>query len=212
MMPAWMFLAAVAVAGPWERDIRAFEAADRKAPPAPGGIVFVGSSSIRMWDLPKSFPDLPVINRGFGGSQLADAVLYAHRIVTPYQPRIVVLYAGDNDIASGKSPEQVAADFTAFVKTVRVKAPRVRIIFLSIKPSVARWPLWGTMQRANALIRAAVEADRRTTLAYLDVGTALLGPDGAPDPRVLMDDGLHLNAEGYARWNALLGPRLRARP
>src|SRR5690242_4123501 len=98
----------------WEKDIAAFEKSDRDRPPPKNAVLFVGSSSIRLWDLAKSFPDVPTINRGFGGSQLADSVHFAPRIVLPYEPRVVVLYAGDNDLAAGKTPEQVHADFRAF--------------------------------------------------------------------------------------------------
>src|SRR5687767_185738 len=95
---------------PFEKEIRAFEAADAKHGPTSGGVLFVGSSSIRLWTtLAKDFPELPVINRGFGGSQIADSIRYAPRIVLPYKPKTIILYAGDNDLADGKSPEQVLA-------------------------------------------------------------------------------------------------------
>jgi hypothetical protein len=123
----------------WEKDVAAFEKQDRDSPPPRNAVLFVGSSTIRMWDLKKSFPETEAINRGFGGSQLADAAHFAPRIVVKYEPRLVVLYAGDNDIAAGKSPEQVAADFGSFVETVRKGLPMARVLFLSIKPSPRRW-------------------------------------------------------------------------
>ena len=113
---------------PWEGDIRAFEAADKKSPPPQGGILFIGSSGIRMWKtLAQDFPEHQVLNRGFGGSQIADSVYYANRIVFPYKPRLIVLRAGGNDIAAGKTPEQCAADFRVFVEKVRAKLPETRI-------------------------------------------------------------------------------------
>ena len=191
----------------WEKDIRAFEAKDRQAPPPQGEIVFVGSSSVRGWDLAKCFPNLKAINRGFGGSQLADSVRFADRIVTPCKPRIVVLYAGDNDIASGRTPERVLADFKAFVKKVRRVQPKARIVFISIKPSIARWPLAGKMQQANKFIEQFVKTDKR--LAYVDIWPAMLGADGKPRKELFQPDGLHLSAEGYQVWTEAVRPRLK---
>src|SRR5271166_6572501 len=119
----------------WEKAIAAFEEKDKLSPPPRNAIVFVGSSSIHFWNVDKSFPGLSVINRGFGGSELADSVHFAPRIVLPYEPRVVVLYAGDNDLGSGKTPEQVAADFRDFTRSIHSRLPKTRIVFLSIKPS-----------------------------------------------------------------------------
>jgi lysophospholipase L1-like esterase len=191
----------------WERDIAAFEAKDRKQPPPRNGIVFVGSSSIRFWDVSKSFPGQPVINRGFGGSELADSVRYAPRIVLPYQPRIVVLYAGDNDLAAGKTPEQIAADFQAFTRVVHNALPQTRIIFLSIKPSPLRWRLHEKSDRANALIAGICKS--QTATEYVDVATPLLGAEGKPRRELYRWDGLHLNDKGYEIWAAVVGPHIR---
>ena len=193
---------------PFEDEIRAFEAADAKRPPAPGGVLFVGSSSIRLWTtLAKDFPDLPVINRGFGGSQIADSTRYAGRIVLPYKPRTIVLYAGDNDIAAGKSPDDVAADFKAFVETVRAALPESRILFISIKPSIARWKLIDEIRRANHLVREHTESDDK--LGYLDIFTPMLGDDGKPRADLLEPDGLHVNEKGYALWREVIAPKLK---
>jgi lysophospholipase L1-like esterase len=191
----------------WEKDIAAFEKQDRDNPPPKNAVVFVGSSSIRMWNLPRSFPDTEVINRGFGGSQLADAAHFAPRIVVKYEPRLVVLYAGDNDIAAGKGPERVAADFRDFVGAVRKGLPKARILFLSIKPSPRRWALREKAAKANALIEEQCKQDEG--LLYLDVATPLLGKDGRPRPELFREDGLHLNARGYELWAAVLRPHLK---
>ncbi len=111
-----------------------------------GGILFVGSSSIVRWDVAKWFPNMPVLNRGFGGSQIADSVHFAERIIVPYRPRTIVFYAGDNDLASGKTPEQVLADFKAFVSKVRASSPEAKIIYVGIKPSIKRWSLIATVR------------------------------------------------------------------
>ena len=191
----------------WESRIQAFEAQDKKQPPVQEGIVFVGSSSIVGWNLKKSFPDLPAINRGFGGSQVADSVHFADRIVLPYRPRVVVLYAGDNDVAAGKTPEQVAADYRAFVQKVHAGLPKTRIVFVAIKPSLRRWHPVDKMREANRLVRAAAEKD--PLQVFVDVDAPMLGPDGKPRPELFRKDGLHLNADGYQLWSDLVRPHLK---
>jgi len=187
-------------------EIRAFEQWDRKNSAPANAVLFVGSSSIRMWATHDSFPDLPVINRGFGGSHVSHVIYFARRIVLPYAPKVIVFYAGDNDIAEGKSPEQVCTDFRSFVQLVRAAQPRVRVVYLPIKPSVARWSLWPQMQHANMLIREYCESDPQLT--SVDVATPLLGSDSQPRPDLLLPDGLHLNAAGYEVWARVLTPEL----
>jgi len=194
----------------WEEHVRKFEQMDRHAPPPPGGILFVGSSSIVRWNLKQFFPDLPVINRGFGGSHLSDVVYFADRIVLPYQPKIIVLYAGDNDLAAGKTPEQVAADYEAFVKKVHQTLPKTRIIYISIKPSIARWHLIEKIRQANALIAARAGKDDR--LLVVNIEKAMLGPDGTPKKELFQKDGLHLSEAGYKIWADLLRPHLKLQP
>jgi lysophospholipase L1-like esterase len=191
----------------WESAIAAFEKQDRENPPPKNAFLFVGSSSIRLWDLNKSFPGMDVINRGFGGSQLADSVHFAPRLVLKHEPRMVLLYAGDNDLALGKTPEQVHADFKDFVKVVHDKFPKTRIAFLSIKPSVARWRLIDKVRKANALIEAECKADDR--MVFIDVGKPLLDDDGKPRKEFFVFDGLHLNARGYEAWAAVVRPYLK---
>ena len=190
----------------WEKAVRVFEEQDRVSPPPQGAILFVGSSTIRMWDLEKYFPEFETINRGFGGSQFVDVLYHAHRIVLPYRPKTIVLYAGDNDVARGKGAAWVFADFEALIRRIRHAMPDVPIFVLSIKPSVARWELWDTMRQANALIAAFAEGDPRLT--YVDGARPLLGPDGRPRADLFIEDGLHFNAQGYAIWTALLTPLL----
>ena len=193
---------------PFEKDIRAFEAADKTQAPPRGAVLFVGSSSIRMWKtLEKDFPDLTVINRGFGGSTIRDSIRYAHRIVVPYEPKRIVLYAGDNDIAQGKTAEQVLGDFKEFVATVRAKLPGARIDFVAIKPSIRRWGMVDQMREANRLVReyAAVEKN----LGYIDIFTPMLGDDGMPRKELFIEDGLHLNGKGYELWTKVVGEALR---
>ena len=194
-------------ASPWEKSIAAIEQQDKTKPPPKNAVLFVGSSSIRLWNLSKSFPGLDAINHGFGGSQIADSVQFAPRIVNKYEPRLIVFYAGDNDIGFGKKPEQVAADFRAFAAVVHKDLPQTKILFLSIKPSILRWKLWDKAQRANAEIEDFCKRDNR--LVYVDIATPMLGEDGKPRSELFAPDGLHLNAKGYELWASILWPMLR---
>lgn len=194
-------------APPFESEIKAYETQDAKQPPKPGGIVFVGSSSIRGWrTLSKDFPRHNVINRGFGGSQLHHSVFYAHRIVTPYRPIMVVVFAGTNDIAAGKSGEQVASDFQQFVTAVRSKLPATRIAYISVSPAPSRWQSADKMRTANRLIRqACVEGEN---LAFVDVFSLMLDAEGKPMPELFGTDQLHMNAKGYGIWKKAVAPFL----
>jgi lysophospholipase L1-like esterase len=191
----------------WEKDIAAFEKQDMDAPPPRDAVLFAGSSSIRLWDLKKSFPDLDVINRGFGGSQIADSTHFAPRILLTARPRLIVFYAGDNDVAAGKTPEQVAADFQDFAALIHKELPKTKIVFLSIKPSPARWGMADRQKEANRLVEAYCKD--HDYLTYLDVATPMLGEDGKPNKELFGEDGLHLNEKGYALWASLLQPHLK---
>ena len=191
----------------WETEIQAFERADRERRAQTGGVVFTGSSSIRLWEtLADDFPDARVLNRGFGGSQLEDVLRYADRVVVPYRPRVVFVYGGDNDLASGKSPERVLADYQQLVQRIRQRLPETRIGFISIKPSPSRWHLAPAVRAANELVREYSANDPR--LFYVDVFTPMLGPDGKPREDLFLDDMLHMNQKGYAIWRAAVAPHL----
>ena len=201
-------VAAPATATNFATEIAQFETADRTSPPAPGGILFTGSSSIRLWpDLQKDFPNVPVLNRGFGGSTFADVLYFAPRIVLPARPRLIVLYVGDNDLAAGRTPEQVAADYATFVAFVRRELPETRVAYVSIKPSPSRWAIVGAMRRANALIAEQIASDGAAM--YVDVFTPMLGANGRPLPSLFISDSLHMTPAGYAIWRAQLAPVVR---
>lgn len=192
----------------WRADMARFAAQDAATPPPRDAIVFTGSSSVRMWQtLEADFPGKPVLNRGFGGSQLRDAVHYADQVAIAYRPRMIVLYAGDNDLDAGRSPEQVLHDFRAFVARVRARLPHTPIAFLAIKPSPQRAAQLARQQRANALVRR--EAATLRAVQFIDVATPMLGADGQPRPELFLADGLHMNARGYALWRAIVAPHLR---
>ena len=198
-----------AAPAPFEKEILAFEKADAQSPPEKGGVLFVGSSSIRLWTtLAEDFPGVKTINRGFGGSQIAHSTRYADRIVIPYQPKTIVFYAGDNDIADGKSPEKVLADYKAFVEKVHGALPETRILFISIKPSIKRWTLVDKMREANRLIKDYTQNSEK--LGFIDIFDAMLGADGTPRTELLREDGLHLTPAGYEVWREAVKEHLKA--
>jgi len=190
----------------WEATIRKFAEQDRADPPPKGEVLFIGSSSIRNWDLKKSFPHDNFINRGFGGSEIADSTTFADRIALPYKPRAIVMYAGDNDIFRGKTPKEVSDDFDSFVKLIHASAPETRIVFIAIKPSIARWSLVDKVREANELIQSNIRKDAR--LAYVDIDKPMLGDDGRPREDLFVKDGLHLSEAGYELWTFLVKPHL----
>lgn len=192
----------------WESTIQKFEAEDRQSGPAKGGIVFIGSSSIARWtNLAQSFPDLKVVNRGFGGSEMSESAKYASRVVVPRAPRIVVLYTGENDLNRGLTSDAVATDFSAFATTVRTALPATRIVVIGLKPSLQRWKLRDAMQETNKMIRTRCAADRNCV--YVDPWPSMIGKDGTPKPEFFVEDGLHMTPEGYKAWAQMLKPHLQ---
>ena len=191
----------------WEAAVQSFEAQDRIRPVALGGVLFIGSSSIRRWEsLAADFPDATVVNRGFGGSHIIDSVFFADRIVLPYEPETIFLYAGDNDVADGKDADTVFRDFRLFAKTVHRALPDTKIVFISIKPSIKRWHLAPTMKQANNLVQTFAQKDER--LAFADIWTPMLNESGRPKKSLFVDDNLHLNREGYQVWKEVILPLL----
>jgi lysophospholipase L1-like esterase len=191
----------------WEETIRQFEQWDRKNTFPSDAVLFVGSSSIRLWPTRECFEEFAVINRGFGGSQISDVNYFAGRIVLSYKPKVIVFYAGDNDVAAGKSARQVFDDYRVFAGLVHEKLPGTRIIYVGIKPSRSRWSLWPVMKEANAMIRDFSDKDGR--LFYFDSATSLLGSDDMPNNAFFLKDQLHLNDKGYEVWTKLLRPVIK---
>jgi lysophospholipase L1-like esterase len=192
----------------WESEITKFEESDRQNPPPKDAVIFIGSSSIRLWQsLKEDFAGVKVINRGFGGSEIPDSTFYVTRIVTPYRPKMVVLYAGDNDLANGKTPKQVFEDYKAFVERIHQNLPTTKIAFISIKPSPARLSLLQSMKDANGLIKAYATHDK--TLIYIDVFTPMLRRDGSPRPELFGTDKLHMNSKGYDLWKLVVTKYIR---
>ena len=196
----------------FEDAIVAFEDADRSSPPEPGAVVFVGSSSIRFWNsLESDMNPLPVLERGFGGAHMEHVLHNADRIITPYAPRAVVVYAGDNDLAkgSGKSPEVVVDQFQQLITKLRAQQSQLPIYFITIKPSPRRWDRWSEMKRANQAIQKLARDDPNLTV--LDIASPMLGPGETEPPSELFAlDGLHLSEAGYASWTAVIRPTLHS--
>ncbi len=189
---------AAAGESPWEKEVRRFEQEDAARPPKPGGVVFTGSSTTRLWDLKASFPEIQPVNRGFGGSTYAGLAELAPRIFAAWQPETVVVYSGDNDIAHGETPQAVLEAFKKFAEWFHNRFPEARLIVLSAKPSIARWEMRDKMAEMNGLIEGWLKGKPWGT--WVDMWPVTLGPDGAPRKDLFMEDGLHLSAEGYKAW------------
>lgn len=187
----------------WEKDWKAYEALPA---PQPGTIAAIGSSSLRMWKgIAEDLAPLPVWNRAFGGSKTAELLPALPRLILPHKPKVIIYYCGDNDIGSPTSDPAVPVEnFKRFVADLRKELPKTRIVYLNIKPSGRRAAAWPVAQQANAAVAAWCAGD---PLIYpVDTAKPLLGADGKPDPALFLKDDLHLNAEGYRRWTALIKP------
>lgn len=192
----------------WQKDILAFAKKDAEKAPPENPIVFTGSSSIVKWkSLAEDFPGLPVMNRGFGGSEVFDSFNYAHLTVIKYKPRQVVMYAGGNDINAGKTPQRVFADFKAFVAKVHAALPECRICYISNAPNPKRWSMIDKMIEASRLVEEYTKTDKR--LQFINVYPHMLGADGKPKPDIFVADQLHMNPKGYVIWKAVVGPYLK---
>lgn len=190
----------------WEPNMQKFEEQEKASPSPKGAIVFWGASSIVRWNLPEYFPGMTVINRGFGGSEMADAARYAPRIVVPLKPRVVVLYPGENDIARGVTADTVGAGFDQFLKTIHDSLPQTKIIAIGLKPTPVRWQFVEEGRKANRLIKASCE--KQSGCTYVNVEPEMLGKDGKPRPELYVSDGEHMTPEGYKIWTRLVTPLL----
>jgi lysophospholipase L1-like esterase len=197
----------MAVPHRFENEIAEFEEADKTNPPPKNAILFLGSSSIRKWTtLAQNFPGHKVFNRGFGGSQLSDSIYYFDRIVLPYKPKIIVLYAGSNDLDAGKTPQTVVNDCKAFAQKVDRALPETKVAFISINASPSRWKDVEKVQQANRQIADFMAKNNRLT--FIDVFPAMLDREGKPRPELYVADRLHMNAKGYAIWTSIIAPYL----
>jgi len=188
----------------WEKEISAFEQRDKTNPPPKGALLFIGSSTIRGWKtLAQDFPKHKVINRGFGGSEIVDATHFLDRIVFPYEPKMIFLRAGGNDLVAGKSVEQVFAGYKEFVEKVQKKLPKTDIVFISLSPTILRLKQADKEKSLNNMVVEFIRDKPR--LKYIETYDMVLGADGQPRADLLLPDKLHFNADGYK----LLAERVR---
>jgi lysophospholipase L1-like esterase len=187
----------------WQKEIDAFREIDRRQTPPRDAVLFVGSSSFRKWEtLRRDFPGVSVVNRGFGGSHIEDVNFYFETVVTPFRARKIFLYAGENDIAAGKTPQRVLADFVKFTALVKENSPGSKIYFVSLKPSPARWEWREKFRQTNALVKAEIEKIKGAT--FVDVWSPMLDAKGEPKAEIFIEDRLHLNEKGYEIWRVAL--------
>jgi lysophospholipase L1-like esterase len=184
----------------FEKDIKAFEADDVVSPPTKGAVLFVGSSTMRYWDTAKAFPNLTTIKRGFGGSHVSDNIYFADRIIVPYKPKLIVFYAGDADVASDKTADQIFSDFKTFISMIHAKLPGTPMVIIGIKPSPAHWKQIEAIRKTNALVGGYVGNDR--LVRFIDVSDRLIGADGRPQAEFYAENGLNLSESGYAVWTS----------
>jgi len=194
---------------PFAPDIRHFKENDKVNPPPRNAILFVGSSSFTMWhDVQDYFPGFTIVNRGFGGSTLLDQIHYAEDIVFPYFPMQIVIYCGENDLASSDtvSPEMVVARFKNWFNLIRSKLPDVRITYISMKPSPSRWHLAAKFMEANQSIREFIES--QTNAYFVNIWDSMLNEYHQPDTTLFLEDMLHMNPKGYKIWQQAIKPEL----
>lgn len=213
LLMAWVSLAGETPGTPkahaFEKDILAFEAADKKSPPPQGAILFVGDSTFTKWKtIHEDLPGYTVINRGFGGSQMSDLLYFADRVVLPYKPRLIMVQEGGNDIHSGKSPEQLLAEIKAFVEKVHAALPGVPITIGSVTPNSARWSEFETRKHANKIIKEYVATDK--LLSFIDYVDAFLNAEGKPRDELFLADKMHPNHDGYKVRVKVMQPFLGA--
>ena len=187
-------------------SIDLFQLWDKKNSQVENPVVFVGSSSIRKWYTAEYFPDIPIVNRGFGGCHISDVIYFIDETVLKFKPKVIVFYAGDNDIHFGKTSQIVFAHYVDFVKNVHVQLPDTRIMFIPIKPSPNRWPLWHEMEKTNHMVQ--MYSQNNPLLYYVDTATPMLSERGKPIASLFVKDSLHLSHEGYDLWSSIVKPVL----
>jgi len=192
----------------FEQQISRFEAWDTKNSHPTKATLFVGSSSIVMWDSAERFPNIPLINRGFGGSHVSDVNHYVEDTVLKYALSTIVFYAGDNDLRAGKSVAQVLEDYQEFVETVSEELPESEIVFVVVKPSIRRWSLWPKMRTLNERVQSF--SGLAANLHYADIATPMLGKNGNPKPELFIQDGLYMTSAGYDIWTDVLAKLLHS--
>ena len=180
-----------------------------RTPPRPSPVVAIGSSSFTLWfTIDADLGGLGIVNHGFGGSKISDCNYFHGILVAPYSPRVVVLCAGDNDLADNRTVARVLQDFEEFARLTWSASPKTKILFVAIKPSLARWHLYAEQTRLNETIRRRGRQEPR--LGFIDIRPVMLGADGRPKAELFLEDGLHLSVAGYVAWAGVFGPQLQS--
>ncbi|MGI1679307.1 MAG: hypothetical protein K6L75_11280 [Cellvibrionaceae bacterium] len=197
----------------FDEELALFDVEQTETSQPENGVLFIGSSSIRLWSTIKSdLAPLTIIHRGFGGSNMRDALHHIDKLVIPYKPRAVVLYEGDNDLSVfAVTPAVVMQNFELFVERLRRSLPDTRLYVLSIKPSIARMQYWDKMKATNELLKkrcSEIKACR-----YIDVATPMFlvgeeSSEGGLKKNIFVEDGIHMNADGYKIWTDTIKPVL----
>jgi len=190
----------------FESTILEFEAEDQKSGIESGKVLFVGSSSIKRWEtLEEDMAPIPVLNRGFGGSTIPEVTYYADRVLLPYNPKIIVLYCGENDLSNDEAEADLALkSLKDLTKYLNKHLPDSKLFFIAIKPSIKRWHYWSKMQEANRLIQKYIS--KKENYYYIDVASKMLDKDGLVLQDIFVGDNLHLNAKGYKIWSEAIKP------
>ena len=205
----FLFTVQLSAAQPFAGDIAAFKKQDSISFPQKNAILFVGSSSFTKWkDVQNYFPGHTIINRGFGGSTLPDVIRYENAVIFPYQPKQIVIYCGENDVAASDTVTAaiVAARFKQLYTDIRAQLPLTSIVFISLKPCPSRWQMRDRMMAANTLIKKYLRKKKHTT--FISVWNSMLDASGKPMEDIFIEDKLHMNAKGYAIWQKLIAPHL----
>ena len=195
---------------PFRKEIDAFKKKDSIQMPAAHSILFVGSSSFTKWtDVQDYFPGYPIINRGFGGSSLPDVIRYVDEVIIPYDPKQIVIYCGENDIAGSDTitAQTVLKRFQILFSLIRNKLPKVPIAFVSLKPSVSRWAMEARFVETNKLIKDFLRKQSKTK--FINIHDAMLNAGGSVMTDIFIADNLHMNAKGYKIWQPIILPYLR---
>jgi lysophospholipase L1-like esterase len=183
----------------WGESIAKFTHKDSVDMPEPGGILFLGSSSFTIWkDVSDYFPGKYIVNRGFGGSQMSDVLHFKEKLILPYQPKQIVVYVGENDLAAGEAPEAVSEEGKQLVNWTKEQFPEVEFVFLSAKPSPRRWELRDKMKDLNVMLSEF--ASENEGVEYVNIWEPMLGENGKPKSEIFLKDSLHMNANGYKIW------------
>ena len=194
----------------FQDEINAFAIADNLHAPTKNSILFVGSSSFRKWnDLNDYFPGYPIINRGFGGSIITDLIYYAKETILKYHPKQIYIYCGENDIAFAETvtPEMVLTRFKDLLKIIRTNLNQsIPVVFVSLKPSIARWNMEDRIVKTNELIKDYIATQNEVT--FLDIHSSMLDVNGQVFKDSFIEDNLHMNAKGYQIWQKIIAPTL----